>query len=57
MAKGVLMFVAALFALVSLWFLLAQGHGPSIQLGLLAGAIAFVTWAAGYLLPSGQGRE
>jgi hypothetical protein len=52
MAKGIAMFVAALFALVSLygfWFHASVGpsHGPGMEIGIVAGAAALVAGTVG----------
>lgn len=49
------MFVAAVFACVSLygfWFYasVGQSHGPGMEIGIIAGAVAFIAFTVGVLL-------
>jgi hypothetical protein len=55
MATGIAMFVAAVFACVSLygfWFYasVGQSHGPGMEIGIIAGAVAFIAFTVGVLL-------
>lgn len=58
-AKGVAIFIAAVFAFVSLmglWFHIASGpsHGPGLGVAVVAGVIALIAGVAGAWLASGE---
>jgi len=58
-AKGVAIFIAAIFAFVSLmglWFHIAVGasHGPGFEVAVVAGAIALIAGVTGAWLASGE---
>ena len=59
MSKGVAIFIAAVFAFVSLmglWFHIAVGpsHGPGLEVAVVAGAIALLAGVTGAWLASGE---